>query len=193
MCYTPEVVFLPLLKLRRRNATYMLQIIVISIKNRRVTCFYFVPSITSITVSFHSHLCVTLSGCRVCPGLSWEPVDSSTVDCSLEIQLRQPGYNLLQLINGIVRFSKLMDEFGELALKRAMMKMWELLQPLLPPHTVNASQVTLELNVTKNNYNQIIYFICSTGNFLSVGAVKQKKSYKTFTLFHISKQRCNIS
>lgn len=124
--------------------------------------------------------------CRVCPGLSWEPVDSSTVDCSLKIQLRQPGYNLLQLINGIVRFSKLMDEFGELALK--MMKMWELLQPLLPPHTVNASQVTIELNITKNNYNQIIYFICSTGarNFLSVGAVKQKKSYKTFTLFPLS-------
>lgn len=62
-CYTPvEVVFLPLLKLRRRNATYILQIIVISIKNRHVTCFYFFQSVTSITVSFHSHLCVTLSG-----------------------------------------------------------------------------------------------------------------------------------
>lgn len=123
-----------------------------------------------------------------CPEISWEPVDSSTVDCSLKIQLRQPGYNLLQLINGIVRFSKLMDEFGELALKRVVMEMWELLQPLLPPHTVNASQVTIELNITKNNYNQIIYFICSTGvrNFLSVGAVKQKKSYKSFTLFPLS-------
>lgn len=63
VCYTPvEVVFLPLLKLRRRNATYILQIIVISIKNRHVTCFYFFQSVTSITVSFHSHLCVTLSG-----------------------------------------------------------------------------------------------------------------------------------
>lgn len=82
-----------------------------------------------------------------------------------------------------------MDEFGELALK--MMKMWELLQPLLPPHTVNASQVTIELNITKNNYNQIIYFICSTGarNFLSVGAVRLLLFFPS----HISKQCYNIS